>query len=150
MGLVLGTHLSAQVLTTNVLPFPGYKVEITLDGLNQIHRFRITTEDSCNATNVLLLNKTNFDDWIGGRKYYGLIQMGPHLSVITEATGTGIGQYSIHEYEIRKNVRLLQSTQMYEWVSGVAGVTYTNTAKPSFTFEHDTNDIWNPFIRKTD
>ena len=146
----MGSQLSAQVFRTNAFPFPNYTVEMTVDGLNDIHRFQITIPDSCNATNVVLLNKTTFTDWIGGKRYYGLIQMGSHLSIITEATGTGLAQYSIHEYEIRNEARLLQSTQLYEWVSGLAGITYTNTTKPRFTFEHDTNDMWNPFIRKTD
>ena len=146
--LTLGAELNAQVLTTNRFEFPGYTAEITIDGLDQISRFRITTDDSCNATNVVLLDKASFDDWIGGRKYYGTIQMGSHLSIITEARGTGIGQYFIHEYEIKEQASLLQSIQLYEWTSLWPDMVFTSTMNPTFRFEHNTNDIRNPFIRK--
>ena len=143
--LLLPGFCNAQSLTTNRCVFPGYAAEITVNQLNWIQRFKIVDTDA--KPPKTLLEKSSFDDWTGAIGYYGIIQTGDRLCLITEATGTEIAQFYVHEYSVREKVEILTPSRcIYYWTDLASQGGLHLGESPSVTWERNTNDLWHPYI----
>ena len=145
--LLLPSFCIAQSLplTTNRCSFPGYAIEITVNQQNWIQQFKIVDTDA--EPPKILYEKSSFADWSGAVGYYGIIQTGDRFCLITEATGTGVAQYYVHEYRVRERFDVLTASRcIYYWTDLESQGGLHLGARPSVTWEHNTNDLWQPYI----